>query len=265
MTDRILPTATAVLSVLAGILLTVPVLAQAALQYPQASRGDHVDHYFGIAVADPYRALEDIDSRQTRAWVSAEAKLTSDYLAVLPHRAEIARRLKTIWNFERWSAPQRYGASWFYTHNDGLQNQAVLFVTSEPTAKGRVLLDPNTFSRDGTVSLRSMAISADGRLLAYALSEGGSDWQIWHVREVATGKDLPDTLRWSKAGDGSWLRDGTGFYYTLYDAPRAADVFKAANRYQTLYFHKLGTPQSQDVLAYTRSDDPDWFVNGTVS
>jgi prolyl oligopeptidase len=249
----------------ASLLTTVPVLASAQLQYPEAQRDDDVDHYHGVAVADPYRWLEDIDSPQTRAWVQAQGKLSSAYLAALPHRSEIARRLHTIWNFERWNAPERYGSNWFYTHNDGLQNQAVLFVTADPAAKGRVLLDPNTLSADGTVSLRTMAISADGRLLAYALSDGGSDWQIWHVREVASGTDLPDTLRWSKAGLGSWRKDGSGFYYTVYAAPRGSDVLKAANQYQKLYLHKLGTPQSQDVLAYTRSDDPDWFVRGQVT
>ena len=248
-----------------ALLVALPVRAVVELEYPQAARGDHVDHYHGTPVADPYRWLEDIDSPQTRSWIKAQRTLSSGYLAALPQRAQIGERLKTIWNFERWSAPERYGSNWFYTHNDGLQNQAVLFVTSDPTANGRVLVDPNTLSTDGTVSLREMAISDDGRLLAYALSDGGSDWQIWHVREVATGKDLPDTLRWSKAGAGSWLKDGSGFYYTVYDAPQTADVLKAANQYQKLYLHKLGTPQSQDVLTYTRSDNPDWFVDGKVT
>jgi len=246
----------------ATCLLALPVLA---VNYPPATRGDHIDQYHGISVSDPYRWMEDIDSPQTRAWVQAQAKISGDYLAALPHRNEIARRLKALWNFERWNAPQKYGSNWFYTHNDGLQNQAVLFVTSDPAGKGRVLLDPNTLSADGTISLREISMSDDGRHLAYALSDGGSDWQIWHVRDVATGKDLPDTLRWSKFGGGSWLKDGSGFYYTLYDAPRAADALKAANQYEKLYLHKLGTPQSQDVLTYTRTDDPNWFVNGVVS
>jgi len=249
----------------ATCLVTLPALAIASFNYPDAARGDHVDQYHGVAVPDPYRWMEEIDSPQTRAWVQAQGKISSAYLAALPHRNEIAQRLKEIWNFERWSAPEKYGSNWFYTHNDGLQNQAVLFITSDPADKGRVLLDPNALSADGTVSLREMAVSDDGRLLAYALSDGGSDWQIWHVRDVTTGADLPDTLRWSKAGGGSWLKDGSGFYYTVYDAPRAAEVLKAANQYEKLYLHKLGTAQSQDVLTYTRRDDPDWFVTGTVS
>jgi len=256
---------TALCAFAASCLLTHLAFAVAAMAYPAAARSDHVDQYHGIAVPDPYRWMEEIDSPQTRAWVQAQVKISSDYLAALPHRDEIARRLKEIWNFERWNAPEKYGSSWFYTHNDGLQNQAVLFVTADPADKGRVLLDPNTLSADGTVSLREMAVSSDGRLLAYALSEGGSDWQIWHVRDVATGKDLPDTLRWSKAGGASWLKDGSGFYYTVYDAPLAAEVLKASNQYQKLYLHKLGTAQAQDVLIYTRRDYPDWFVKSLVS
>jgi prolyl oligopeptidase len=249
----------------ATCLVILPAFAVASFNYPEAARGDHVDQYHGVAVPDPYRWMEEIDSPQTRTWVQAQGKISSTYLAALPHRNDIARRLKEIWNFERWSAPEKYGSNWFYTHNDGLQNQAVLFVTSNPADKGRVLLDPNALSADGTVSLRDMAVSDDGRLLAYALSDGGSDWQIWHVRDVATGADLPDTLRWSKAGGGSWLKDGSGFYYTVYDAPRTADALKATNQYQKLYLHKLGTAQAQDVLTYTRRDDPDWFVGGVVS
>jgi len=246
-------------------LATLPLLAAAGPNYPPAARGDHIDKYHGVAVPDPYRWMEEIDSPQTRSWVQAQDQISRKYLGALAHRDEIARRLQEIWNFERWSAPERYGSNWFYTHNDGLQNQAVLFVTSDPAAPGRVLLDPNAISADGSVWLRERAVSDDGRLLAYALSEGGSDWQVWHVRDVATGKDLPDTLRWSKAGRGSWLKDGSGFYYTSYAAPPAADVLKAPNQYQKLYLHKLGTLQSQDVLTYTRSDDADWFVGGTVS
>ena len=256
---------TALRALATACLASLPVLAVAGIDYPAAQRGDHIDQYHGIAVPDPYRWLEEIDSPQTRSWVQAQAKISGAYLAALPHRDDIARRLKEIWNFERWNAPERYGSNWFYSHNDGLQNQAVLYVTSDPAGKGRVLLDPNALSADGTVSLRDMAVSDDGRLLAYALSDGGSDWQIWHVRDVATGKDLPDTLRWSKAGGGSWLKDGSGFYYTVYDAPRAGEALKAANQYEKLYLHKLGTAQAQDVLTYTRTDDPDWFVAGTVS
>jgi prolyl oligopeptidase len=239
--------------------------AGAPLSYPSAPPGDISGNYHGVKVPDPYRWMEDIDSPGTRAWVEAEDKLSRDYLTAIPGRDSIAQRLKQIWNFERWSAPERHGHYWFYTHNDGLQNQAVIFVTADPSSPGRMLLDPNTLSKDGTVALRETAVSDDGRLFAYALSDAGSDWQIWHVRNVDTGADLPDEVRWSKAGAGSWRKDASGFYYTSYDAPKSADALKAANQYQKLYFHKLGTPQTQDTLVYTRADDPDWFVGGAVT
>jgi prolyl oligopeptidase len=235
------------------------------LTYPPAARGDVITDYHGVKVPDPYRWMEDIDSPATRTWVEAQDKLSRDYLRALPDRAAIAGRLRKIWNFERWSAPARHGHYWFYTHNDGLQNQAVIFVTTDPGVPGRVLLDPNTLSKDGTVALRETAVSDDGRLFAYALSDAGSDWQIWHVRNVDTGTDLPDEIHWSKGGGGSWRKQGSGFYYTAYEPPRDADALKAANQYQKLLFHKLGTPQSQDALVYTRSDDPDWFVGGSVT
>jgi prolyl oligopeptidase len=235
------------------------------LTYPPAARGDHIDSYHGIAVPDPYRWMEDIDSPATRAWVEAEGRLTSNYLAAIPGRQGIAEELEKIWNFERWSPPERHGVYWFYTHNDGLQNQSIVFVTPDPNAPARVLLDPNALSKDGTLALRETSISDDGRLFAYALSEAGSDWQIWHVKDVATGKDLADELHWSKEGAGSWRKDGSGFYYSRYDAPEPGETLKATNKYEKLYFHKLGTPQTEDTLVYTRADDWDWYVDGRVT
>jgi prolyl oligopeptidase len=251
--------------VLTLLFATVALASAGHLSYPAAARDDVVTDYHGVKVPDPYRWMEDIDSPATRAWVEAEDKLSRDYLSSLPDRDAIARRLRQIWNFERWTAPVKRGQYWFYSHNDGLQNQAVVFVTTDPSAPGRVLLDPNTLSKDGTVALRETAVSDDGRLFAYALSDAGSDWQIWHVRNVDTGTDLPDEIRWSKAGGGSWRKDGSGFYYTAYEPPKDSNALKAANQYQKLLFHELGTPQSQDRLVYTRPDDPDWFVGGSVS
>jgi prolyl oligopeptidase len=239
--------------------------AVAAPSYPPAERGDVVDDYHGTKVPDPYRWMEDIDSPQTRGWVEAEAKLSSDYLAKIPARDKIAARMKKIWDFERWTAPEKHGKHWFYSHNDGLQSQSVVYVTDDPKSAGKILLDLNGLSADGTVALRDHAISDDGRYFAYAVSDAGSDWQIWHVRDVTTGQDLPDQLRWSKAGGASWRKDGSGFYYTLYDAPKDGELLKAANQYEKLYFHQLGTPQAQDPLVYTRGDNPDWFVSGEVT
>jgi prolyl oligopeptidase len=165
--------------------------AGGALTYPDAHRGSVVDDYHRVKVADPYRGLENIDSPQTRAWVQAENGLARDYLGALPGREAIAERLRQIWNFELWTAPERHGRYWFYTHNDGLQNQATIVATSDLATPGHVLLDPNTLSNDGTVALRDSAVSDDGRLFAYALSDGGADWVVWHVRNVETGVDLP--------------------------------------------------------------------------
>jgi prolyl oligopeptidase len=233
--------------------------------YPPAMRGDHVDVYHGVRVADPYRWMEDIDSPATRAWVEAQSKLSRGYLDAIPGRQAIRDRLMRIWNFERWTPPEHFGGYWFYSHNDGLQNQSVIYVAPDPDAKARLLIDPNTLSRDGTIALRETAVSDDGGLFAYALSDAGSDWQTWHVRDVSTGHDLPDVLQWSKAGGGSWRKDNSGFYYTRYSAPRPGEALKAANQYEKLYFHRLGTPQSADVLIYIRRDDPDWFVAGQVT
>jgi prolyl oligopeptidase len=233
--------------------------------YPRATRDGQVDLYHGIQVADPYRWMEAIDSKETRAWVRAESRLSTACLASLPGRQAIASDLERLWNFERWSPPARHGKNWFFFHNDGLQNQSVLFVAPSLEAAPRVLLDPNGLARDGTIALGEMAISDDGGKIAYALSEAGSDWQTWHVRDVTTGQDLPDRIEWSKAGAASWLKDGTGFFYTAYDPPAAGKALAERNTYQKLMFHRLGTPQTDDRLVYSRTDDPDWFVGGEVS
>ena len=262
------------LSLLAGTLAVTPPAAGAdapVISYPAARRGAEVDEFHGVKVPDPYRWMEDIDSPETRTWVAAQGRLSRQFLDSIAGRDSMTQRLRDIWNFERWTAPVRHGDNWFYSHNDGLQNQSVVFVMSAREAAdkspvaGRVLLDPNGLSGDGTVALSETAISSDGRLFAYALSEAGSDWQIWRVRDVATGKDLPDKLEWSKAGGGSWRKDGSGFYYTAYDAPKSGAALKAANEYEKLYFHRLGTPQSDDELIYTRTDNPGWFVGGVVT
>jgi prolyl oligopeptidase len=235
------------------------------LRYPAAARGGQVDVYHGVKVADPYRWMEDIDSPATRRWVKAESRLAARYLEALPGRAEIHRRLTDLWNIESWDVPERHGSRWFYLHNDGLQNQPVVYVATSPEGPGRVLLDPNGLSSHGAVSLRAMMASGDGRLIAYALSDRGSDWQTWHVRDVASGRDLPDVIRWSKFGGGGWRADGSGFYYPAFDPPTQGATLKSANRSHKLYFHRLGTDQKSDRLIYTRPDDPRWIVSAQVS
>jgi prolyl oligopeptidase len=236
-----------------------------ALSYPPAPRAEQIDDYHGTKVSDPYRWMEDIDSAQTRAWVDAEAKLTADYLSAIPGRKKIAARLKELWNYERWDAPQQYGGQWFYSHNDGLQNQSVLFTASNPDLPARVLLDPNSLSKDGTTAFMGAGYSDDGRLMAYGLSEAGSDWEVWRVRDVASGKDLPDEIHWAKFASTTWRKDGRGFFYSGYTPTADKESLKVPNQYEKLFYHQLGTSQSQDVLIYTRADYPDWYVGGQVT
>jgi prolyl oligopeptidase len=242
-----------------------PVDASARLSYPPARRVDQVDAYDGTPVSDPYRWLEDIDAPETQAWIEAENALTEAYLATVPERAAIRSRLTQVWNYERRSVPQRAGDLYAYFRNAGLQNQAVLYVTDDLSRPGRVLLDPNGLSEDGTVALSGVSFSEDGARLAYGVSVSGSDWQEWHVRDVAGGSDLPDVLKWAKFSNAAWRRDGSGFYYSRYDEPESANKYKDANYFHKLYFHRLGTPQSDDVLVYQRPDHKDWNFAGITT
>lgn len=237
----------------------------AGIVYPSAPLSDAVDHYHGVRVADPFRKLEDDNAAETKAWVIAQNQVTQDYLATIPQREGLRKRLTQLWNFERFNAPFEYGGKYFYSHNTGLQNQSVLFVTDAIDQRGRVLLDPNTLSKDGTISLSEIAPSEDGKLLLYGTSSGGSDWQEFRVRNVATGKDLEDVIRWIKFSGASWAKDGSGFYYSRYAEPAAGDALKGKNEFQKLYFHKLGTPQSADTLIYERTDHADWGFGGFVT
>ena len=240
-------------------------VAPEALVYPEAVRDGQSERIHGVEVADPYRWLENLDDARTRLWVGAEANLARSYLASLPGRDHIARTLTGIWNYERWTPPTRLGGRWFYTHNDGLQNQNVLWLTDDPEHSGRVLLDPNSLSGDGTVALKGTDVTHDGRLLVYGLSEAGSDWEVLRVRDVASGRDLADEIHWAKFTDPSWKRDGSGFFYAGFDPPADRDPLKAVNEYQKLYFHRLSTPPAQDRIVYTRKDAPDWGVGARVT
>ncbi|HVT18806.1 MAG TPA: prolyl oligopeptidase family serine peptidase [Thermoanaerobaculia bacterium] len=235
----------------------------ARLAYPEAQRLSQVDDYHGVRVADPYRWLEDPDSPQTRAWVEAENRVTGSFLGTAGTREQIRRRLTELWNYERFGVPQRRGNRYFFTRNDGLQNQSVLYTLPAPDAPGKdgdlahppeptMLLDPNTLSADGTVALSNFDLSDDGSLMAYGLASGGSDWQEFRVRDVATGKDLPDVLRWIKFSPAAWTRDGRGFFYSRFAEPAAGRALEDANFNQKLYYHRLGTPQASDELICER-------------
>jgi prolyl oligopeptidase len=235
------------------------------IPYPAARRADHVDTYHGVAVQDPYRWLEDLDSAETRAWVEAENKATFGYLEKLRSRAAIKERLTALWNYERYGVPYKEGGRYFFTRNDGLQNQAVLYTVPRLDQAPVVLLDPNTLSKDGTIALAGTAVSEDGKYLAYGVAEAGSDWNVWKVRSVETAQDLPDVLRWVKFSGASWTKDGTGFYYSRYAEPVPGAELKNVNLDQKIYFHKLGTKQAQDPLVYERKDQPEWLLSGTVT
>lgn len=229
------------------------------MTYPTARTADHSDTYHGVSVPDPYRWLEDADSEETRAWVTAQNVLTQSFLETCETRDAIRERLTELWNFERFSVPFSEGGRFFYHRNDGLQNQSVLF------ADGKILLDPNALSKDGTVAVGALAVSPDGKFLAYALSKAGSDWQTWHVKNIETGEDLPDVLNWSKFSGASWAKDSSGFYYARYDAPDESAALQQVNKFQKLCFHALGTEQSADLVIYQRPDEPDWGFSGSVS
>src|ERR1019366_6987757 len=213
----------------------------------------------------PYRWLEDDNSPATKSWVEAENNVTFGYLNTIPERAEIRARLTKLWNFEPYSVPFKRGEHYFYSRNDGLQNQSVIYAVDALDATPRVVIDPNTLSKDGTVALAGMAPSEDGNLLAYGLSSAGSDWEEWKVRDVRTGKDLADDLQWVKFSGASWMKDGSGFFYSRYDAPKGGDTLKGLNKFHKLYFHKLGAEQMADELTYERKDQPDWGFGGEVT
>jgi prolyl oligopeptidase len=236
-----------------------------SLNYPITSRTNQVDRYHGLAVADPYRWLEDDNSPKTREWVQAENKLTFAWLQSIPERGAIQARLTQLWNYERYGIPFREGGRYFLTRNDGLQNQSVLYTMSSLAATPELLLDPNRLSADGTVALAGYAISKDGNLMAYGLSAAGSDWQEWKVRDVRTRADLNDHLKWVKFSGAAWSKDGQGFYYSRYDEPDEAAKLTKANYFHKLYYHRLGTTQSADRLVYERPDHKEWNFQGEVT
>jgi prolyl oligopeptidase len=234
------------------------------LQYPNARREDRIEKMYGVAVPDPYRWLEDDvrKSTEVRAWVEAENKVTNAYLAAIPERAEIQKRIKTLWDYEKVNPPHKVAGQYLFRKNNGLQNQAVLYTTDRLDAEPRVLIDPNTWSKDGTIALGtsegSVDPSPDGRYLAYAASEAGSDWEVFKVLDVASAKPLADELKWVKFSGASWTADGKGFFYSRYDEPKPGEAFQSLNLNQKVFYHRLGTTQADDVLVYKRSDHPDW-------
>jgi prolyl oligopeptidase len=233
--------------------------------YPTARTVDQTDNFHGTLVADPYRWLEDVDSPETLDWIARQNELTFSVLKQIPARERINQRLTGLWDFAKAWAPIQRGGRYFQERNSGLQNQNVLYVLESLTSEPRALLDPNTFSADGTVALTGLSISDDGKWIAYATSSSGSDWLTWRVRAVDTGVDLGETIEWSKFSGAAWLPDGSGFYYSRYAEPHEGETYQGANYDQKLFFHKRGTPQSDDTLVYERPDHREWGFGAGVS
>ncbi len=239
------------------------------LHYPPAHLSNQIDTYFNTPIPDPYRWMEDLDSPDLKTWVDAENALTQSFLADVPARDRIHARLMQLVDFERTSAPEQAGGRYFFARNSGLQNQPVFFWQQGLTGEPILLLDPNTLAADGTVAVSSTSVSDDGTLFAYALSEAGSDLQKIHIRDVATGEDLPDLIEWVKFSGVSWLKDASGFFYSSYGVPASeaerAEFLKRVAEFHKVYFHKLGTPQSSDVVVFSRPDDKEMLTNAGVS
>ncbi len=233
--------------------------------YPESRKEDKVDEYHGVKVPDPYRWLEDSDTDETRSWIGDQNKLTFAFLDKIAERPQINRRLTKLWDYERYGIPFERGGLYFYSRNDGLQNQNVYYVMDSLEGNPRVLIDPNKLSKDGTVALSGLSVSWDGKLVAYSTSDAGSDWQQWKVRETAKGRDLDDRLDWVKFSGASWTRDNAGFFYSRFDEPEEGAELTDLNYYQKLYYHRIGTPQSKDKLVYERKDQKEWGFYGQTT
>ncbi|HEY9555016.1 MAG TPA: prolyl oligopeptidase family serine peptidase [Allosphingosinicella sp.] len=241
--------------------------ANPEFDYPATTRQDLVETHFNIEIADPYRWLEnDVrEDRQVRDWVTAQNVVTDAYLETLPGRDIFKARITELYDYERFGIPEKKGGRYFYTRNDGLQNQSVLYVRAALNGEPRLLIDPNTWSRDGATALAEWVPSEDGRRLLYSVQDGGTDWRTVKVLDVASGQPLADTVEWVKFSNLAWARDGSGFYYSRFPKPQDGEKFQALNTDQAIYFHRLGSPQSQDVKIYATPDQPKWGHFAEVS
>ena len=235
------------------------------LSYPGTRRDAVVDDYHGTKVPDPYRWMEDLDAKEVADWIRGQNDLTFGYLNKLPMREYFRQRITELWDYPKVTIPVREGGRYFYQKNSGLQRQSPLLVRDTLAGEPRLVLDPNTLSPDGSISLAEWQPSPDGHLLVYGLSQGGADWETLHVRDVNAGRDLPDVVEWMRFSDLSWTKDSKGFFYSRYPEPPKGKVLEAALSNQALYYHRVGTPQSQDRLIFERKDLPTWFVGGSVT
>lgn len=236
-------------------------------QYPMTERIEHYDDYFGTKVHDPYRWLEDDvrENPKVADWVKAQNEHTFGFLNQIPERDAINKRLTELWNFEKFGTPFQAGGRIYFYKNDGLQNQYVLYVQEDDASEPRVLIDPNEWSEDGTVALGGTAFSDDGRYLAYSIQDAGSDWRIWKVMEIETGKVLKDELKWIKFNSPAWTPDGEGYFYGRFPEPQEGAEFQNLNVNQAVYYHRIGDDQVDDVMVFHRPDHPDWGYSTDVS
>ncbi|MBU0553913.1 prolyl oligopeptidase family serine peptidase [Myxococcota bacterium] len=228
-----------------------------ALEYPNAPRGAQIDIYHGLEIADPYRWLEALDSAETKAWVEAQSALAEAHLSAAPRRAQLGERLTALWNYPKYGLPSKHGEQYFFSKNDGLQNQSVIYSVNELRGTPAIFLDPNALSEDGTVALKNIEFTRDGALALYATSTSGSDWETFRVRDVHAGQDLPDVIERTKFSVAAWTKDNKGFFYARFDQPTQGKL-EDINLNQKLYYHALGTPQTADQLIYARPDEPEW-------
>ena len=236
-----------------------------AVVYPETRKVEQVDDYHGTRIADPYRWLEDPDSENTEAWVESQNEVTQAFFETIQSRESIRERLGELWNYAKFGLPEKRAGRYFYEANDGLQNQALLYVSEGLNAKGRLLLDPNELAEDGTVDLASWEVSPNGEFVALAFASAGSDWREWRVLEVDSGEMLEDHVLWSKFSGASWAEDSTGFYYSRYAEPGEGETFTAANYFHKVYYHQVGTTQAADRLIYERSDEKEWGFDAQVT
>jgi prolyl oligopeptidase len=239
--------------------------AKTMLKYPQPRKGSTVDDYSGTKVADPYRWMESLDSKEVADWVAASNAVTEPYLQSLPLREHFKTRLTELWNYPRTGVPTLEGGRMFYARNTGLQKQAPVFMRASIDAAPALVIDPNVISADGSLSLSEWQPSPDAKLFAYGLSEGGADWRTVHVRDLVSGKDLADEVRWMRFSNISWTRDSRGFFYSRYPEPPKNKVLEAALAGHAVYYHRVGTAQSQDTLVYERRDLPRWVIDASVT
>jgi len=236
-----------------------------ALTYPATTMGSVVEDFGGTKVADPYRWMESLDSPEVKPWIAAQNAVTEPFLNALPHRKTLNERLTALWDYPRVGLPSLEGGQMFYAKNSGLQRQAPIFRRDGIDKPPTLVIDPNVISEEGTVALAEYKVSPDAKLMAYGLSEGGADWETIHLRDLGTGKDLDDEIRWMRFSGISWTKDAKGFYYSRYPEPSKGKILEAALSGHTLYYHRVGTPQSEDLLVYARKDLPGWIINGGVT